>query len=82
MLGLAFVVKQMVSRDGNQKPNIVFILVDDMGWGDFSSFGFPTTSVTYLSGTGDFANNTGSYQESYALDSVTGDVVLKKNRAK
>src|SRR5271169_6183323 len=39
---------------GGKKPNIVFILVDNVGWGDFSCYGgsTPTPRIDKLAGEG------------------------------
>ena len=43
----------------NQKPNIVFILVDNIGWGDFSVYGgiTPTPRIDQLANSGIRFNN-------------------------
>ena len=41
--------------DGQQQPNVVFILADDLGWGDLSCYGqelFSTPNIDALAGRG------------------------------
>ena len=42
------------AREQTTKPNIVFILVDNVGWGDFSVYGGTTAtpSIDALAGEG------------------------------
>jgi uncharacterized sulfatase len=44
-----------VAADGPSRPNVVFVLIDDMGWADFSCFGdkqIETTNIDRLAAEG------------------------------
>ncbi len=47
------------AQAANKKPNIVFILVDNIGWGDFSVYGgtTPTPRIDALANSGIRFNN-------------------------
>src|SRR5690349_21759261 len=54
---IAFASRSAVSADGGTRtpPNILVVLVDDMGWGDFSCFGnkeVETTNIDRLASEG------------------------------
>ncbi|WP_153556887.1 sulfatase family protein [Roseimaritima sediminicola] len=36
------------AADGDRKPNIVLVFIDDMGWGDFSCFGNPDAETPQI----------------------------------
>src|SRR4030095_6007464 len=66
LLALAIVLtvgpRQIVSaqsRTASTKPNVVFILVDNVGWGDFSSYGgtIPTPRIDSIAADGLRFNN-------------------------
>lgn len=47
-MAVAFVVDPAVAAD--KKPNIVFILLDNIGWGDFSVYGGTTPASAPAAG--------------------------------
>jgi arylsulfatase A-like enzyme len=55
------------------RPNIVFVLCDNIGWGDFSCYGggTPTPRIDKLASEGIRFNN-------YTVESVTGAKVLAR----
>jgi hypothetical protein len=50
---------QVTSGTASTKPNVVFILVDDVGWGDFSAYGgtVPTPRIDSIATDGLRLNN-------------------------
>src|SRR6476646_9195365 len=55
LLLLAVCAPLRSATPANSHPNIIFVLVDDMGWGDFSCFGdkaIETTNIDRLAAEG------------------------------
>jgi arylsulfatase len=62
LVGLACTLAMGVlasAQTADKKPNIVFILVDNIGWGDFSVYGgtTPTPRLDALANSGIRSNN-------------------------
>ena len=47
-LALIASVVLSLSLQASEKPNIIIVLADDMGWGDSATYGHPTTQTPYL----------------------------------
>lgn len=56
MLGVVAAEREVVAAEpAHTRPNILFVLIDDMGWGDFSCFGnkeIQTTNIDRLAAEG------------------------------
>jgi N-acetylgalactosamine-6-sulfatase len=53
LIGLTFIILQSVSEPRN--PNVIFILADDLGWGDLAAYGHPyarTPNIDQLAAEG------------------------------
>jgi hypothetical protein len=47
-LGLALAVAATAAAAAPRAPNVVVILLDDLGWGDFSCFGNQTARTPHI----------------------------------
>jgi arylsulfatase A-like enzyme len=55
LAGLSFALMAMVAQAATDRPNIILVFIDDMGWGDFSCFGnrdAATPNIDALAKTG------------------------------